>query len=203
MTISEKAAYLKGLIEGLGVDPETGEGKLWNVLSELVGDLASELRNLQEEHEDLAESVENIEIGLEYLEDLVSDDLDDDLDEDGDEDDGFYPFAQHPYYTSDEDADDGAEDFDDRSSLGEEYYYEVECPGCGETLELSEEELEEGSLRCPGCGALLQFGFDDDEDVPDGEADIDSQDRADSTGEEHEESTLSSESPEVDVPPVF
>ena len=156
MTISEKAAYLKGLIEGLGVDPETGEGKLWNVLSELVGDLASELRNLQEEHEDLAESVENIEIGLEYLEDLVSDDLDDDLDEDGDEDDGFYPFAQHPYYTSDEDADDGpCEHQADGAGTHVREHTEVECNGCPDE---QEEHYEELAL----LAQIGRAGFEDD-----------------------------------------
>ena len=58
MTITEKAAYLKGLVEGRGMDPETGEGKLWNVLSELVGDFAAELKELREDQEDLADSVE-------------------------------------------------------------------------------------------------------------------------------------------------
>ena len=38
MTIVEKAAYLKGLTEGMGLDPEAGEGKLWGVLTELMGD---------------------------------------------------------------------------------------------------------------------------------------------------------------------
>ena len=41
MTITEKAAYLKGLVEGKGLDPEAGEGKLWHVLAELVGDLSA------------------------------------------------------------------------------------------------------------------------------------------------------------------
>ena len=30
MTIVEKAAYLKGLTEGLGVEPESRGGKLWS-----------------------------------------------------------------------------------------------------------------------------------------------------------------------------
>ena len=29
MTVVEKAAYLKGLAEGLGVTPDSKEGKLW------------------------------------------------------------------------------------------------------------------------------------------------------------------------------
>ena len=29
MTIVEKTAYLKGLAEGLGMDPQSKEGRLW------------------------------------------------------------------------------------------------------------------------------------------------------------------------------
>ena len=39
MTIVEKAAYLKGLTEGLGVDPQSKEGKLWAALNELLADI--------------------------------------------------------------------------------------------------------------------------------------------------------------------
>lgn len=152
MTITEKAAYLKGLVEGQGMDPETGEGKLWNVLSELVGDLAAEVRDLREDQEDLSESVENVEIGLEYLEDLLQDDFDGDDDDFDDEDDAFgdvYPFPGSSY---DRDEPDTAPEDD------EEYvYYEAECPGCGKIIEFDDETLEKGSIRCPGCGATLKF----------------------------------------------
>ena len=36
MTIVEKAAYLKGLTEGLGVEPESRDGKLWSALNDLL-----------------------------------------------------------------------------------------------------------------------------------------------------------------------
>ena len=36
MTVVEKAAYLKGLTEGLGIDPESKEGKLWGALNDLL-----------------------------------------------------------------------------------------------------------------------------------------------------------------------
>ncbi len=168
MTITEKAAYLKGLVEGQGMDPETGEGKLWNVLSELVGDLAAEVRDLRANQEELSDSVENVEIGLEYLEDLVQDDFDGDDDEDGDfEDIGYddrgtrgdvYPFPGSSYDDSDdpEEPENGVED-------DEEIYYEAECPGCGEIIEFDDETLEKGAIRCPGCGAMLRFDPDEPE----------------------------------------
>ena len=70
MTITEKAAYLKGLVEGKGLDPEAGEGKLWHVLAELVGDMAAELSALRNDHEQLSDSLEEVEVSLDYLEEL-------------------------------------------------------------------------------------------------------------------------------------
>ena len=58
MTISEKAAYLRGLVEGQGHDPEAGEGKLWHVLSELVTDMAAALDNLKDGQKALSDSLE-------------------------------------------------------------------------------------------------------------------------------------------------
>ena len=39
MTISEKAAYLKGLMEGLNLDTDEAEGKLIAAIVELMGDV--------------------------------------------------------------------------------------------------------------------------------------------------------------------
>ena len=38
--MKEKAAYLRGLIEGLGIDETTKEGKVIKAMSELLGELA-------------------------------------------------------------------------------------------------------------------------------------------------------------------
>ncbi len=95
MTISEKAAYLRGLVEGQGHDPEAGEGKLWHVLSELVGDMAAALDNLNDGQKALSKSLEEVEVGLDYLEEFLQDDFDYE-EYDDDEDDGpgdFYPFG--------------------------------------------------------------------------------------------------------------
>ncbi|MBR2702600.1 MAG: hypothetical protein IKE47_00330, partial [Oscillospiraceae bacterium] len=172
---------LKGLVEGRGMDPETGEGKLWNVLSELVGDFAAELKELREDQEDLADSVENVEIGLEYLEDILQDgnsDPDEDLADydDDDDDDGVYPFAGFSH-ASDDDIDEEAVPEDDFEDDG--IFYEAECPSCGEVIEFDDEILDEGSVRCPGCGALLEFSAAEDEpDITESEEDPEGDDSA-------------------------
>ena len=163
MTITEKAAYLRGLVEGRDLDPEAGEGKLWYVLSELVGDMAGELAALREDNEALSDSLEDVEVGLNYLEELFQEDYDDfdDYDEDdGDGDDGYYPFrsAGALSVVDDDEEDDGEEELP-RTEEPEDagVFYEVQCPNCGEEISFGDETLDEGSIQCPNCGATLEF----------------------------------------------
>ena len=97
MTIVEKAAYLKGLTEGLGVDPESRDGKLWGALTELLSDMAHEIEDLQTNNLDLADTLDEVCEDLAYLEDLTCgmDPLPEDLDEDFDdsEDEDGYRFS--------------------------------------------------------------------------------------------------------------
>ena len=48
MTISEKAAYLKGLMDGLKLDTEKAEGQMIAAIVELLGDVTTTLSNVQE-----------------------------------------------------------------------------------------------------------------------------------------------------------
>ena len=48
MTISEKAAYLKGLMDGLNLDTEKAEGKMIASMVELIGDMAKRLTDIEE-----------------------------------------------------------------------------------------------------------------------------------------------------------
>ena len=168
MTISEKAAYLKGLVEGQGLDPEAGEGKLWRVLSELIGDITEELNALRDDHEDLAESWEEIEEELDFLETVLQEDYDEDFEdyEEDDDDLPYYPFGgDYDDETGEEDEED--EDLDEDEDFG--VIYEVECPNCGEQISFEDDVLEEGSIFCPACGAVLEFEMTDpdEEEKPD------------------------------------
>ena len=69
----------------------------------------------------------------------------------------------------DDEYDDYEDDYDyedDDEELDDEELYEVTCPSCGDTIQLNDEMLEEGSIVCPGCGETLEFDFDDDEEEP-------------------------------------
>ena len=150
MTIVEKAAYLKGLTEGLGITPETKDGKLWAALQDLLSDMAHEIEDLQSAQLDMADALDELTDDVTLLQDCCSDP---DLlppDEDDDEED--------------EDEDD--EDEDEDSSF-DEILYDVTCPVCGEEITLDDDMLAQGSIDCPHCGEALEFEMGEDEDVDD------------------------------------
>ena len=148
MTIVEKAAYLKGLTEGLGITPETKEGKLWAALQDLLTDMAHEIEDLQSAQLDMADALDELTDEVTVLQDCCGDlDLNP-LDEDEDEDD------------------EDEEDEDEDSSF-DEVLYDVTCPVCGEEITLDEDMLAQGSIDCPHCGEALEFEMGDEEDSED------------------------------------
>ena len=171
MTIVEKAAYLKGLTEGLGLEPESRDGKLWGVLTDLLSDMAHEIEDLQATNMDYAEVLDDICDDLSYLEELTCDldvpedfeDWDEEDEDEGFEDeDGIYHFGGAPL-AEDEDEEDEELSYDG-------VMYDVTCPACGEEITFDEETLEEGSICCPACGEVLEFDLgDDDGDGDDGD----------------------------------
>ena len=70
MTIAEKAAYLKGLTDGLGFDPQSKEGRLWAALNDLLGDMAHEIEGLHETDRGQAQALDGVADELSYLEEL-------------------------------------------------------------------------------------------------------------------------------------
>ena len=150
MTISEKAAYLKGLMDGLNLDTEKAEGKMIAAIVDLMGDVTRRLTDVEETTIAISDELDEIEEDLDAIEDFI---LDEDEDEDWEDDEDDYDFDDE-----DEDMDEGF-DFGDPDTT----IYEVEC-ACGSIINFDEETLEEGSIICPECGETLEFSFEDDED---------------------------------------
>ena len=48
MTISEKSAYLKGLMDGLQLNTESAEGKMISAIVDLLGDVTHRLTDIEE-----------------------------------------------------------------------------------------------------------------------------------------------------------
>ena len=151
MTISEKAAYLKGLMDGLELDTEKAAGKMISALVELVGDMAKRITDIEETTIAISDELDEIEEDLDAIEDYILDEEDED--EDDFEDDLF----------DEDDFED--EDFEEGFDYGDEdtTIYEVEC-ACGEIINFDEETLEKGSMTCPNCGELLEFSLEDDDE---------------------------------------
>ncbi len=148
MTISEKSAYLKGLMDGLNLNTESDEGKMIAAIVDLLGDVTKKLTAVEDTTIAISDELDEIEEDLDAIEDFIMDEDDDDYD---DEDD--YDFDDE-----DEDYDDEGFDFGDEDST----IYEVEW-ACGEIIDFDEETLEQGSMTCPNCGEMLEFSLEDDE----------------------------------------
>ena len=142
MTISEKSAYLKGLMEGLKLDTDKAEGKLIAAMVELLGDISKKLTDVEDTTIAISDELDEIEEDLDAIEDYI---LDEDDEDDYDDEE-------------DEDSEEGF-DFGDEDTT----VYEVQC-ACGEVIDFDEETLESGSIVCPNCGELLEFTTEDVEE---------------------------------------
>ena len=161
MELSNKAAYLQGLVDGLGVDESTKEGKIIKAMSALLAEMAEALEGMDEDLSraydqinDLSDELEDLEADLYEDEDDEEDDDEEDDDEDDEEDD-------------EEDADDANDD-----DIASEPFYEVACPNCGETVYVSEDDLDAGEANCAHCGVTFEVALEGDEEEPDEDAPV-------------------------------
>lgn len=154
MNLTEKAAYIKGLAEGLELDKNSKEGKILAALLDLTGEMAQALAGVQKD-------IEEIDDDLDYLNDYVEE-LDDDLESVenfiGGEDDEEEEDEEEDDLFDDDDCDGNCEGC--HGCDGEEYF-EIVCPSCGETV-CFDQELDPEHLVCPACGE--KFGCIVEED---------------------------------------
>ena len=163
MTTSEKVAYLKGLAEGMGIQEDNGQGKLFKVIIDILEDLALDLADTKDSLVDLTDSVEAVSEDLSELED---------------------DFYESPCFTcegcadeEDDEGDEEDEDDEDDEDDGEPVFYSVVCPSCGFKLTVDEDILDMGTFECPECGEVIdltsadveEVEFDDEDEEEDGE----------------------------------
>ena len=131
MGISEKVAYFKGMMEGMKLDAESNEGKLFRAIADVLDELALEVEDLTDEVMELGDGLDVVSDDLSDVEDVVFDDEDDDDDEDeGDEEECYAttcPECEEEIFFDDSVLEDG----------------KVECPNCGATLEFDPADLAE------------------------------------------------------------
>ena len=131
MEITEKVAYLKGLMEGMELDTEKKEGKLLSAIIDVLDDIALELEDMKDYADELGDGLDAVSDDLEDVEDVIFGEDEDEEDEEFDEDE------------DDEDC------------------YATTCPTCEETIYFDESVLEDGEVTCPNCGEKLEFDLSD------------------------------------------
>ena len=134
MTVSEKASYIKGLLDGMNISKEKDEGKLFSAIADLLEDLSLSVADLEDETSAMREYIDELDTDLSALESDVYD-LDDEEEYDCEGCD-------------EEECPIGLE----CPACGEMVYAEpcelesrdtLECPSCGQVLNIVCEELDD------------------------------------------------------------
>lgn len=129
MTVTERVAYVRGLFEGLEINVDKKEGRLFKEIITLLEDMALSITDLEEENEALQGVLDAM------IEDLYDDD--DSYDEEDVSEDAYDPDNELFQVVC--------------PSCGEEIYIDeatleqgnISCPACGEELEFDMSSLEE------------------------------------------------------------
>ena len=109
MNITEKVAYIKGLVDGMEFESNTQEKKLLLNIVELLDQMANEVTDIHKEVETLDDFADELDNDLGELEDYAYSDDSDDEDCDDEDDNDFN------YY-------------DETMMRGR---FSIECPKCG------------------------------------------------------------------------
>ena len=125
MTVTEKAAYLKGLAEGLDLDADKPESKLIKAMIEVIDEMALSVSDLEDSMDMVVEQLDAVDEDLAEVEDYLFEE-DDDYSE---AEDGDYFEVECPAC--------GETICLDESILTKD---SIECPACGETLEFDFDE---------------------------------------------------------------
>ncbi len=139
MSISEKAAYLKGLADGLKLG-DSDKDRMFKAIIDVIDDIAQTVDDINEDLDCAFDQIDAVDEDLADLEDFVYEGPD---------------FDEHYH------------DFCDDDCCCDDDLYEIDCPACGETFNVDGEILEDGSVECPACGELLEFDFDEADDEED------------------------------------
>ena len=133
MTVTEKAAYLRGLFEGLDLEEKKDETKLFKAMLDVIDDLAMPVSDLEDELALVSEQLDAVDEDLDDLEQYVYEEDECDCD-----DEGVYevdcPACGETVYFDEADIDNGF----------------AACPACGEKLEFDLDD--ECGCGCDGCG---------------------------------------------------
>ena len=133
MNLTDKMAYLCGMVDGMELDlTSSKEGKVLGKILDVMQEMTAYIVDLQTQVDELTDTCDLLDQDLGDLEDIV---FDEDDDEDDDEYDDYY--------------DEGEDD---------EVQYETVCPTCKHPIVLSASILDQDEMPSPCCGQKLEFG---------------------------------------------
>ena len=148
MELNEKAAYLKGLMEGLEISDETKEGKVLKAMYDLLAEVCDTVSDLDDDMDQVYDELDAMDEDMDELEKYVyGDEMDEDDEDEEDEEDG------------------------DDDELEAEVEYELTCPNCGAVTVVDEDTLFNHKISCPNCGAEFDIEFTECDGECDGCAD--------------------------------
>lgn len=148
MSLSEKAAYLRGLYDGMELDAASSkEAKLFSAVIDVLQETVAHVTENEDSIAALADRVDEM-----------------------DEDDGgeFQPVAVAFPKTKAFPADAEDETFPEEDDEVQTSF-EVECPNCERVLTIGEEELSRGQIECPTCRQNFQIELSFEDDPSEGE----------------------------------
>ena len=131
--LSEKAAYLKGLADGMKLAEKSDEGMMITKLIAMLEDVAASVDEVEAVLDEYDERLDDLEEFATDVSEACSGGHDCDCDCD---------------------CDDEEEDYDDLE------FYEVECPHCKEKVYFDEDMMDSDDLVCPNCGKLIEIEID-------------------------------------------
>lgn len=137
MTILEKVAYLRGLSEGLGIDDQSKEGRMFKGIIDILDDMALTVSDLEDDVAEISDGLDEIDEDLGALEDEFYADEEDD-DELFNEDELYEvtcPSCGDAIYVNEDMLDEG---FIHCPSCNEKLEFDFECD-CGEDCECNHE----------------------------------------------------------------
>ncbi len=143
MELMEKVAYLKGMMNGLELEADKKETKVFNAIVDVLDELASTLTDVVEETDEMSELIDVLDQDLGDVEEVVfGDDEDDDECCCGDEEETYEitcPTCGNTIYIDESMLDEG----------------EMKCPNCGQELEFDldiDEDEDDDHDHDHGCG---------------------------------------------------
>ena len=127
MNLSEKAAYIKGLAEGLDLDADKKETRVINEIIELLTEMTSDMADMDAGMAELYGAVEQIDEDLSFVEEEMFGEFDED-------------FSEEMYEITCPNCEEAVQ-LDEEMLIGGD----VVCPACGEKIEI---EID----ACDCCG---------------------------------------------------